>query len=123
MIEANRRKPAGGEYWFAEGCYITELSNSEVDPEVSIARARVCPGDVTRWHSLKDTTERYVILEGMGEAEIGDATPRRVLPGDVVLIKPGERQRIRNLGREDLVFLAICSPRFEQENYQDLQGG
>jgi len=47
------------EFYTAEGCYINELSNSDADPEASIARARVRPGVTTRWHCLAGTTERY----------------------------------------------------------------
>jgi hypothetical protein len=52
------------EYYFEEGCFITELWNSPTDKEVSIARARVEPGVTTRLHSLKNVTERYIILKG-----------------------------------------------------------
>ena len=31
------------------------------------------------------------------------------------------RQRIANTGSEDLTFFAICTPRFEQKNYQDCE--
>ena len=34
------------EYYFKEGCFINELSNAPEDPEVSIARARVEPGQI-----------------------------------------------------------------------------
>lgn len=105
------------EYFFVEGCHILELSNSPDDPEVSIARARVEPGVTTHWHALKDTTERYVILDGVGEVEVGDAAPQHVSAGCVVQIPAGCRQRIRNVGDTDLVFLAVCSPRFVAENY------
>lgn len=110
---------SGQEYFFKEGCFIQELSNGLDDPEVSIARARVEPGKVTRWHFLRETTERYVIISGRGLVEVGDQPPAPVTIGDVVLIPPGVRQRIRNVGRDDLVFLAICSPRFLPENYVD----
>jgi oxalate decarboxylase/phosphoglucose isomerase-like protein (cupin superfamily) len=43
-----------------------------------------------------------------------------VAPGDVVLIPPGCRQRISNVGNEDLIFLAICTPRFRDEAYEDI---
>lgn len=108
------------EYWFAEGCHINELSNSEADPAVSIARARVVPGIATRWHRLMDTTERYVLLSGKGLVEVGELPPREVAPGDVVIIPPGCRQRITCLGAEELVFLAVCSPRFRPEAYEDI---
>ncbi len=113
-------KRQGKEYFFTENCFITELSNSEEDPDVSIARARVEPGVTTRWHHLINTVERYYILEGSGLVEIGDEKPQPVGPGDVVLIPPLYRQRIRNIGNQDLIFLAICSPRFTLEVYEDL---
>ena len=110
----------GAEVLIEEGCFVTELSNSAADPEVSIARARVPPGVTTRWHRLKDPVERYVILQGHGRAEVGDDAPREVGPGDVVLIAPSNRQRIANIGKNDLIFLAICTPRFLPEAYEDI---
>ena len=107
------------EYYFdSEGCYITELLNTRDDAEVSIAKARVKPGVSTAWHKLKNTTERYCILSGSGVVEVGKQSPQKVTSNDVVIILPDQRQRITNNGQEDLVFLAICSPRFEIKNYQ-----
>lgn len=108
------------EYPTAEQCHILELSNDPDDPDCSIARARVEPGIITRWHCVAKTAERYVVLEGRGRAEIGARPPQDVGPGDVVLIPPGCRQRIANVGPGDLVFLAICTPRFRPENYEAL---
>jgi len=114
-------KPELDEYFFeSEGCYITELSNSDVDPDLSIAQARVKPDVITAWHRLKNTTERYCILSGVGVAEVGDAAPIEVSAGDVVLIHPMQRQRITNTGKEDLIFLAICTPRFEVHHYEQV---
>lgn len=107
------------EVYLDEGCFILELSNAPDDPAVSIARARVPPGVTTRWHRVKDTTERYLILEGRGRAEVGDRPPQDVGPGDVVFIPPSCRQRIANTGGKDLIFLAICTPRFVPQAYQD----
>ena len=112
---------ASDEYFFAEGCFITELSNSSDDPTVSIARARLEPGKTTRWHFLRDTVERYVLLHGFGVVEIGDLSAQAVRAGDVVVIPPGARQRITNTGADDLVFLAICSPRFTAAVYVDIE--
>lgn len=104
-----------------ERCHITELSNSAADAELSVALARVEPGITTRWHRLEATGERYVILRGRGNVEVGDAPPTPVAPHDVVLIPPGCRQRISNSGTVDLVFLALCTPRFEPAAYEDLE--
>ncbi|MBT8118701.1 MAG: cupin domain-containing protein [Gammaproteobacteria bacterium] len=108
------------EYFTEERCYITELSNSDYDPEVSIARARVRPGVTTRWHRLVGTTERYSIISGKGLIELDEHEPQEVKAGDTVLIPPMCGQRITNVGSEDLVFLAICTPRFTNEVYQDI---
>jgi mannose-6-phosphate isomerase-like protein (cupin superfamily) len=115
------RWEAGREYETAERCSINELSNDAADPDVSIARARVLPGVTTRWHRVRGIAERYVILEGRGVVEVGGLAATEVGPGDVVRIPAGERQRIRNAGEGDLVFLAICTPRFVADAYEDAE--
>jgi len=109
------------EFYTDEKCYITELSNTPDDPEVSIAQARVAPGVTTRWHRLKGTTERYFIISGKGLVEVGTLPPQEVTSGDIVLIPPMCRQRIANMGKDDLIFLAICSPRFTKDVYEDIE--
>lgn len=108
------------EYYTPERCHINELSNVADDPDLSIARARVSAGVTTRWHRLAGTIERYVILEGRGRVEVGELASREVAAGDVVLIPAGCRQRIACVGMQDLVFLAICTPRFRPECYEDI---
>lgn len=107
------------EYFFAEGCFITESWNTALDEAVSVARARVEPGMTTRWHRLHGVTERYLILEGQGRVEVGDLPPEEIGPGAVVLIPPETRQRITNTGHVDLIFLAVCTPRFTLAGYED----
>jgi len=123
MPPAVRRFDARAEHEIAERCAIVELSNVAEDPAVSIARARVRPGVVTAWHRLRGTAERYVILEGRGRVEVGALPPAEVGPGDVVAIPPMCRQRIANTGDTDLLFLAICTPRFEPGCYESLEDG
>jgi mannose-6-phosphate isomerase-like protein (cupin superfamily) len=110
------------EYAFvAEGCHVLESWNDPDDPQASIARARVAAGVSTRWHALAGITERYLILSGSARVEIGDKSPEDVGPGDVVVIPPGVRQRITNNGTDELVFYAICTPRFSSERYAALE--
>jgi len=71
-------------------------------------------------HRVAGTVERYVILHGCGRIDIDGLPDTEVQPGDVVVIPAGARQSIRNLGTGDLVFLCICSPRFEWSNYESL---
>ena len=82
--------------------------------------ASVEPGVTTRWHRLKGTYERYFIISGRGLVEVGELTPQEVTAGDIVLIPPMCRQRVTNIGAEDLNFLAISSPRFSQDIYEDI---
>lgn len=109
------------EYFFEEGCFISEWSNGPHDEALSVARARVRPGETTRWHALKETTERYVIVSGRGYVELGDGTATEVTSGDVVIIPADTAQRITACSEADLVFLALCTPRFRPANYRDLE--
>ena len=121
MNETIKQKNIKEEFYTLEKCYVTELSNTPEDPDVSIARARVEPGVTTRRHRLKGITERYFIISGIGLVEVGKQQPREVTTCDIVLIPPMCRQRITNTGVDDLVFLAICSPRFSQDVYEDVE--
>ena len=110
------------EYFFDEGCFILEVLNDDEDEDCSVVRARIEPGVTTLWHRLEGTTERYVITAGSGVAEVGNETIE-VSVGDIVLIPPMVPQRITNTGQDDLVFLAVCTPRFRKEHYiQDEPG-
>ena len=120
MREQVRVMDLCAEFYTDEGCFITELANIPEDAAASIARARVLPGVTTRWHRLNGTVERYVILSGTGRVEVGELPAQEVAPNDVVLIPPGCRQRIPCMSSEDPVFLAICTPRFRPEAYEDI---
>jgi mannose-6-phosphate isomerase-like protein (cupin superfamily) len=109
------------EFYTDERCWITELHNLETDTGCSIARARVQPGVTTQLHLLRTTMERYVVLEGTGFVEIGGTAARSVEPMDVVDIPAGASQRIANTGAKDLIFLCVCTPRFQPAEYVDLE--
>jgi mannose-6-phosphate isomerase-like protein (cupin superfamily) len=121
MKEAIKHQNLSDEFYTPEQCHITELSNSIDDPSVSIARARLEPGVTTRWHRLSATAERYCILSGKGRVELGELAPQEVCAGDIVLIPPMCPQRIANIGAQDLVFLAICTPPFSSDVYEDIE--
>lgn len=108
------------ERYFEERCYLSEWWNTGEDEPVSVARVRVEPGITTRLHRLNGIAERYFILAGRGRAEI-DGRAREVGPGAVVLIPASAAQRITNTGECDLTFLAVCTPRFRADLYEDLE--
>jgi mannose-6-phosphate isomerase-like protein (cupin superfamily) len=112
-----RRADPSREFPTPENCFILEVANDAGDPDVSIARARVLPGVTTQWHRVEDIDERYVIVRGTGKVEVGDLPPTVVSEGDVVRIPANTPQRITNVGDDDLVFFAVCTPRFVQSAY------
>jgi len=103
-----------------EGCHIIEIMN-QPGIDFSIARARAEAGVTTALHKVKGTTECYYILAGTGLVQSGNQMKGNVAAGDVVMFPPDAPQTITNTGREDLVFLAICYPRFVNEAYVDLE--
>ena len=115
------RAKESDEFYTEERCHILEFANSQADPGLSIARVRVEPGVTTALHRIEGTAERYVILSGSGRIEVEGLEPEDVGKFDVVTIPQGANQRISNTAESDLIFLAICTPRFEQENYKHLE--
>ncbi|MDH4029737.1 MAG: cupin domain-containing protein [Chromatiales bacterium] len=116
------RPMAEDEFLSSEGVHILESWNVSEDPQLSIARARLGPGQASRPHRLRNTAERYVIVSGAGELQVGSLPTTPAHPGDVVYIPPGVRQSIVNTGPVDLVFYCICSPRFDAADYEALPG-
>ncbi|MCP3999324.1 MAG: cupin domain-containing protein [Gammaproteobacteria bacterium] len=109
------------EYFTDERCHILELLNTADSTDASIARARVEPGITTKQHQVKGTVERYILLEGKGVVHIAGMDDQKVCIGDVVVIPAGVTQSITNNGDHDLVFLCVCTPRFEWDNYTLLE--
>lgn len=116
LIKSNSLK----EFFIPEQCFISELWNTEGDESVSIARARIEPGVTTAPHFLENITERYLILQGKGRIEAGDLKNTEVNAGDVIVFPAGSPQSMSNIGDDDLIFYAICTPRFRQNSYHGL---
>jgi mannose-6-phosphate isomerase-like protein (cupin superfamily) len=105
------------EYLTPERCFIAENCSN---PSVSIAIARVKPGVTTVAHHLKQIDEYYIITQGKGKVTFADLEPTEVGVGDVIVIPAGASQRITNIGKTDLVFYCVCTPRFTADcNFSD----
>lgn len=104
-----------------ERCRIIEIANDDDDAQLSIARARVEPGVTTAWHRLRGIDERYLMISGQGLVEVGGLAPTLVSAGDLVRIPAGVKQRITNTGDTQLIFYALCTPRFERQAYVNLE--
>jgi mannose-6-phosphate isomerase-like protein (cupin superfamily) len=120
MTYINQYNP-DNQFSTTERCDINELFNHTDDAHCSIARALVAPGVCTQLHAVKNTVERYVILEGHGKVTINNSAPEQVSHLDIVTIPSGVSQKIENCGDTALIFLCICTPRFEQKNYLNLE--
>ena len=94
------------------------ILNNEDFKSFSVARSRVEPGITTEVHKLIDTDEVYYILSGKGEMEVDGELMGVVVANDLIFIPKNSKQRIKNTAYNDLLFLCICSPRFDGRNYQ-----
>lgn len=81
----------------------------------SLAEATLPPGAATVPHRHPRTEEFYYIQQGIGRMMVGTEY-RKVGPGDGILIPPGTRHTIQNVGQEPLVFLCCCAPPYAHED-------
>jgi mannose-6-phosphate isomerase-like protein (cupin superfamily) len=100
-----------------EICEILHPGRETEDLEMgySIAHARLGPGEASKPHRLKTSSEVYFILEGRGRMKI-DGESADVRPGQMIYISPGSRQEIENRGDGPLTFLCIVYPNWQEED-------
>ncbi len=105
------------EFIAGDGSLLKELfnpHNEDIKINYSLAHAVVKPGISTLSHKLNNS-EVYYILQGEGEMLI-DASRAKVSAGSIIFIPPNSVQRIKNIGRTDLVFLCIVDPAWKKED-------
>ncbi len=93
---------------------ILDRTNSTATNQ-SLAEATVSPDGETEEHYHPRSEEIYYILRGQGLMFL-EGERREVGPGDGILIPPGTRHSIQNIGQEPLVFLCCCAPRYSHED-------
>lgn len=103
-----------------DGTDICELLHPDrVDEELfmgySIAHAQLGPGEASKPHRLKTSSEVYFILKGQGRMKI-EGESAEVGPGTAIYIPPGSRQNIENTGDGTLTFLCIVRPPWQEED-------
>lgn len=67
----------------------------------------ISPEYAGRRHYHYEQEETYFVHQGHCELEFGDGSVHRLGPGGVARIDPATVRRIRNVGDEDLVYLAV----------------
>lgn len=100
-----------------DGCRLCELlhpkNDADLSMDMSLCHCILEPGMATVPHCLEQQTEVYYILSGKGEMHIGEEEAA-VTSGQTVAIPPRAVQWIANAGADDLVFLAICQPQWQE---------
>ncbi|NUO83599.1 cupin domain-containing protein [candidate division KSB1 bacterium] len=100
-----------------DGCRLRELLHPERDHAdilYSLAIAYVEPGKATYQHYLRQS-EVYYIIAGIGRMHIEEEV-QEVQPGDTVYIPKEKNQWIENMGENVLVFAALVSPPWREED-------
>ncbi len=101
-----------------DGCRLKEILHSDrddVELPYSLAYARVEAGKGTHPHQLAAQDEVYTILSGAGVMHIGEET-EEVGAGDTIVIPAGAEQWIENTSEGELVFTALVSPPWREED-------
>ena len=88
--------------------------NTDNKIHFSIAHFMIQKGKRTLLHRMR-SSEVYYILEGIGILKI-DGKSFTVKKDDSVFVPPASEQSIENIGDEDLRFLCIVDPSWNQEN-------
>ena len=113
IVKLNRIKP----FVTKDGSEIREIlspRNSSIENQ-SLAEARVAQGQTTEEHYHVHAEEIYYILQGRGRMWL-EGKPGKVEAGDGIVIAPGRRHRIENIGDEPLVILCCCAPPYTHED-------
>jgi mannose-6-phosphate isomerase-like protein (cupin superfamily) len=82
---------------------------------LSLAEVTIGPGAGSLEHYHRHTEEVYYLLKGQAQLTVGDET-RMVGAGDTIVIPPGTRHKIVNVGEGELIMLAVCAPAWRPED-------
>lgn len=104
-------------YTGSDGSMIRELASPANSPLIrhSLAEIRHPPGTASQEHLHLQAEEVYYVLEGSGEIQVDG----RVFPltrGDIVVIVPGQRHKVWQVGRGDLVLMVTCVPAYSTDD-------
>lgn len=82
---------------------------------LSLAQVSIAPNGGSREHYHLQMEEVYYLLKGQARLTINDET-RTVEPGDTIVIPPGARHKIVNIGTSDVVMIVACAPAWRVED-------
>jgi len=107
------------EYVTLDGSVVRELVRPETtgSRHLSVATARVAPGQRTHPHRHLTSEEAYYVLRGEGSVTVGSKTTR-VTAGGAVLIPVGTVHWAVAEGTEPLLLVCLCAPPYQHEDTQ-----
>jgi mannose-6-phosphate isomerase-like protein (cupin superfamily) len=96
-----------------DGAIVRELASPRNSPLTthSLAEIRHPPGTASYEHFHTEAEEVYYVLGGQGKIRI-DGQTQDIGRGDTVIIMPGQRHKLWQQGRNDLVLLVTCVPAY-----------
>ncbi len=109
------------EFTAGDHCLLREMIHPDKQPlalRYSLAHATVPAGQSTTPHRLS-ISEVYYILQGQGCMHIDDEISD-VIASDTVYIPPHAVQYITNTGTDELTFVCIVDPAWQDENEEIL---
>ncbi|PKO21881.1 MAG: hypothetical protein CVU38_12355 [Chloroflexi bacterium HGW-Chloroflexi-1] len=96
-----------------DGSHIQELAGRSTGlTSHSLAVITHPAGAESRDHHHTIADEVYFVRSGRARLRVDDAV-RMIGPGDVVVIRPGQRHKLRNAGPEELVLVVSCAPAYQ----------
>ena len=96
-----------------DGAAVQELAGRSVGfTSHSLALIVHPPGTASTAHHHTVADEVYLVQSGRGRIQVDEET-RGVGPGDVVLIRPGQRHKVWNDGPADLTLIVTCAPAYD----------
>jgi mannose-6-phosphate isomerase-like protein (cupin superfamily) len=93
------------------------LTDSKTGPESGMHQKELTfkVGESCPRHSHKNSTETYIVLQGIGQIQIGDET-LQMKNGDYFVVQPGTEHQVENTGMFPLV---LVSTKNRPADYQD----
>ena len=75
--------------------------------ELGVNAIVIPPGYAGNFHFHDEQEELYFIHRGLAELEFGDGSRYRLGPGAFARVDASTHRRIRNIGEEDLIYVAV----------------
>ncbi len=107
-IVSSKERPSrkGSPEWFTGSVWLDEIAVGVEPSRVRVYRVSFDPGARTAWHTHPNGQKLHV-LTGVGRVQLRGEPVREMLPGDTVVIEPGEEHWHGAAPAHTMVHLAV----------------